>query len=275
MDKYNIIKNFMTHKLDDQPIPSIYNDIKQDVKKQLENFETEFYEKCLKLQEETMNQLILGELEYRIDPNPDVENFPIVHLKVDELLSKKLEIYNINRRDIECHIGGARKKQNYPNSKHQKLCQDEYVIYINMINKCSIDSCLNLKYIIYITNYGRIIISSECKFNSNNNINLGRIRIYENNQIKDGYDSAALNLTDYTPLEYRMPRLFLKILEAYNKENTDLLQECCKDYFIKHMESKKKDDIIKQQKIIIMTKDDEIERLKKEMIELKKFYINS
>jgi hypothetical protein len=58
-----------------------------------------------------------------------------------------------------------------------------------------------------------------------------------------------------------MPRLFLKILEAYNKEDTDLLQECCKDYFIKHMESKQKDD--------------EIERLKKEIKELKKFYMES
>jgi len=265
MDKYNIITNFITHKLDDQPIPSIYNDIKQNVKKQLENFETEFKEKCLKLQEETMNKLISGELEYKIDSDPYVENYPIVHLKVDELLSKNLEICNINRQDIECYLNSGHKKQNYPNEKHQKLCQDEYVIYINMKNKSSLQSYV--KYAIYITNYGRIIISSQyseyhqCNTNNQNK----SIIVYENNQFNfySSYHnrSSTLNLTDYTPLEYRMPRLFLKILEAYNKEDTDLLQECCKDYFIKHMESKQKDD--------------EIERLKKEIKELKKFYTES
>ena len=267
MDKYNIIRNFMTHKLDDQPIPSIYNDIKQDVKKQLENFETEFKEKCLKLQEETMNRLVSGELEYKIDPNPDVENFPIVHLKVDKISSENLQIYNINGQDIECYLNSGHKKQNYPNEKNQKLCQNEYVIYINMKNKSSLNSYV--KYAIYITNYGRIIISPRYSENhqcyNNNNQNIKSIAVYENNKINyySNYSnhSSTLCLTDYTPLEYRMPRLFLKILEAYNKEDTDLLQECCKDYFIKHMESKQKDD--------------EIERLKKEIKELKKFYTES
>jgi len=255
----------MTHKLDDQPIPSIYNDIKQDVKKQLENFETEFKEKCLKLQEETMNKLISGELEYKIDPNPDVENFPIVHLKVDKISSENLQIYNINGQDIKCYLSRVHKKQNYPNVKHQKLCQNEYVIYINMKNKSSLNSYV--KYAIYITNYGRIIISSQySEYHTCNNNNQNKsITIYENNKIYNlncyNISGDTLNLTDYTPLEYRMPRLFLKILEAYNKEDTDLLQECCKDYFIKHMESKQKDD--------------EIERLKKEIKELKKFYMES
>ena len=45
------------------------------------------------------------------------------------------------------------------NEKNQKLCQDEYVIYINMKNKSSLNSYV--KYAIYITNYGRIIISSQ------------------------------------------------------------------------------------------------------------------
>jgi hypothetical protein len=284
MDKYNQISNFIKNKLDDQPIPSIYEDVKQDVKKQLENFETEFKEKCLKLQEETMNKLISGELEYQIDSNPDVENFPIVHLKVDKISSENLQIYNINGQDLECYVNGH-KKQNYPNEKNKKLCQDEYVIYINMKNKSSLQSYV--KYAIYITNYGRIIISSHyTEYHQCNTTNNKSIPIYENGKINyySGYSnhSSTLCLTDYTPLEYRMPRLFLKILEAYNKENTDLLQECCKDYFIKHMKSKKKDDelkskdeIIQHQTKIIIDKDLEIEKLKKEIQEIKKNYINS
>ena len=270
MDKYNIITNFMTHKLDDQPIPSIYNDIKEDVKKQLENFETEFKEKCLKLQEETMNKLISGELEYKIDPHQYVENYPIVHLKVDDVLKgQKCNISNFTIRDINIH-GNSHYILNYPDSKFYKLNNTEYIIYVIFKTDYEdINSYHKKKYMIYITNFGRYIKStfykpqsdrepsSFCMLRNSQLVNYSHVGGNYNTQVSQ----HNLVLTDYTPLEYRMPRLFLKILEAYNKEDTDLLQECCKDYFIKHMESKQKDD--------------EIERLKKEIKELKKFYMES
>jgi len=293
MDKYNIIKNFITHKLDDQPIPSIYNDIKQDVKTKLELFETEFKEKCLKLQEETMNQLISGELEYKIDPEPYVENFPIVHLKSEELMKIDLKKYNIESQNIKIYIRNQynclEKLQNFPNLKNHKLCEDEYVIYMILKNISSDDGYLNNKYyIIYITNYGRIIHSHEyrkdhqCNSNGYENQSLAIYRKSDNIILMGNEQNVnKITITDYPPLEYRMPRLFLKILEAYNQENTDLLQECCKDYFIKHMESKKKDDelkyrdeIINKQTELLQEKDQEIAKLKKQIIELKKFYMN-
>jgi len=282
MDKYNIIKNFITHKLDDQPIPSIYNDIKQDVKTKLELFETEFKEKCLKLQEETMNQLISGELEYKIDPEPYVENFPIVHLKSKELMMIDLKKYNMKQENIKIYIHNqyntSEKLQNFPNIKNHKICEDEYVIFMILKNITNANGYLyDNYYIIYITNYGRIIQSRQYytshQCNSNNGYVHTSFAIYEK--------SDNIILYDFSPLEYRMPRLFLKILEAYNQENTDLLQECCKDYFIKHMEFKKKDDelksrdeIINKQTKLLQEKNQEIARLKKEIIELKKNYMN-
>ena len=119
-----------------------------------------------------MNQLISGELEYKIDPEPYVENFPIVHLKSEELMKIDLKKYNMEIKHLETYMcdnyNNGNKILNYPNNIHHKICQDEYVIYTIMKNK-SADGANY--YIIYITNYGRIILSSECnkRHQCNNN----------------------------------------------------------------------------------------------------------
>ena len=60
MDNYNYIKQFITNKLDDQAIPSIYNDVKKDCLDKLKLFEEEFTKKCIELKIETMDKLISG-----------------------------------------------------------------------------------------------------------------------------------------------------------------------------------------------------------------------
>ena len=57
-----------------------------------------------------------------------------------------------------------------------------------------------------------------------------------------------------------MPKLFLDVIDAFQTQNTDLMQLCCKTYLEISRESKVKDSIMKdiQIKNIIKEKDDEI-----------------
>ena len=289
MDNYNYIKQFITNKLDDQPIPSIYNDVKKNCLDKLKLFEEEFTKKCIELKIETMDKLISGELEYQIEPHKYVENNPIVHLKTKELVDNlsKNEIKDINQHILQLNSIYL----NYPDSTNTKLSEGEYVIFLLLQKKY--DNYRECFCIIYITNYGRFIKSFKYRpfYNSNNynicgnfhNVDRDNIIYYNiNNGYPQQQSTNKITTQYYKPLEYKMPRLFLKIIESYDNQNTELLQECCKDYFTKFMESKKKDDKIKECEIIInkqkeelYKKDAEIEKLKKEIEELKKFYINS
>ena len=78
-----------------------------------------------------------------------------------------------------------------------------------------------------------------------------------------------------------MPKIFIDVIDAFHTQNTDLMQSCCKKYLETLNKTKscdkitEKDEIIKDQKEQLLQKDKEIERLKLEIEEIKKFYINS
>lgn len=283
MDNYNYIKQFITNKLEDQPIPSIYNDVKKDCLDKLKLFEKEFTKKCIELKTNTMNKLMSGELDYQIEPHNYVESQPIVHLKTKELVDNlsKNEIKDINVHIFQNHSIFL----NYPDSTNTTLSQGEYVIFLHLRKIYEGHNNRECPYMIYITNFGRFIKSSEYRPNNYGNFTIisdcNSIYYQIINNFPQQQSTHKISPQYYKPLEYKMPRLFLKICEAYEYSNTDLLQECCKDYFTKFMESKKKDDKIKECEIIIdkqkeeiHKKDTEINKLKKEIEELKKFYIN-
>ena len=180
--------------------------------------------------------------------------------------------------------------------------------------------------IVYITNYGRIFKSNDLIIkpgilqhnNRNNNYDnhtykfeykdIDGLIIYNNNKTKfystgelDRYghpreflrltiggDQNKINLIEQSKLNYRMPKLFIDVIDAFHTQNTDLMQECCKTYLEISRESKvkesimldikiknisdEKDKIIEQKDKIIQDKDIEIESIKKQLEELQQKY---
>jgi hypothetical protein len=103
-----------------------------------------------------------------------------------------------------------------------------------------------------------------------------------------GGDQNKINLIEQPKLLYRMPKLFIDVIDAFHTQNTDLMQECCKKYLEISRESKvkesimldikiknisdEKDKIIEQKDKIIQDKDTEIESIKKQLEELQQKY---
>ena len=167
--------------------------------------------------------------------------------------------------------------------------------------------------IVYLTNYGRLIKTNEIEFftsyqtingdrwddnrcygaNSNNfkiiennksyNCRLGSLQVRIDPQNSSRYialyrDSNKIELIEQPKLLYRIPKLFLDVIDAFHTQNTDLMQKCCKQYLEISRESKvkesimkdiiikeikdEKDMIIKEKDMIIAKKDKEIDDLK-------------
>jgi hypothetical protein len=101
-------------------------------------------------------------------------------------------------------------------------------------------------------------------------------------------NNAKINLIEQPKLLYRLPKLFLDVIDAFHTQNTDLMQECCKTYLEISRESKvkesimldikiknisdEKDKILEQKDRIILDKDKEIEKLKKQLEEIQQKY---
>jgi hypothetical protein len=161
-------------------------------------------------------------------------------------------------------------------------------------------------YCVYITNYGRILKSDIAEFyigeeqnsSMSNNISyyhqiclkptknicnnkysyysvtIGKYvnnwnASYEQlNTINDCNYNIEYNLVQQPKLNYRIPRLFIDVIDAFHTQNTDLMQECCKKYLEISRESKIKDSILKDLELnnklkekddIIKSKDLELE----------------
>ena len=170
-----------------------------------------------------------------------------------------------------------------------------------------INPCIEDKYtIIYITNYGRIIkadnINNYIFYYSTDSRNYShciatdKFKTIENNKLyfcsmvgdiltktesTKALNPVSITLVDVPELNYKMPKIFIDVIDAFHKQDTDLMQSCCKKYLETLNKTKscdkivEKNKIIEEQQIIIKQKDKEIERLKLELEELKKFYINS
>jgi hypothetical protein len=112
-----------------------------------------------------------------------------------------------------------------------------------------------------------------------------------------GGEQNKINLIEQPKLNYRIPRLFIDVIDAFHTQNTDLMQECCKKYLDITRESKikdsilkdlelnnklkEKDDIIKSKDIeledknkIIISQQQEINKLKEELMKFKKSLSN-
>ena len=169
-------------------------------------------------------------------------------------------------------------------------------LYINTFN------------IIYLTNFGRIITNktnpsliTRCdQYNiqiTGYDVRAQKI-LYKNNKLYvvfEGYNYGEQEILDceLQPLSYRMPKLFLTVIEAFQQQNTDMMQECCKKYLDITRESErkteiltslqynktvtekdviitKKNDMIKENEAIIEYQTIELEKLKNENAKLKK-----
>lgn len=276
----------------------------------------------------------------------------MIHLNVDKILEDLkngcCEIKNISE-DILFHTASKLTENGYiikdNNGKDKdflikfnfpseyKINDNEYIIkiYINNINNTDYNTnghpfvpesyrkSLKKIFIIYITNYGRIIKSQDLritptihkhKYGFDNNettfvyVDIKGLVLIDNNILNnihvgyscDGYYSDRpygslprqvihgahniykIELIEQPKLLYRIPRLFIDVIDAFHTQNTDLMQECCKTYLEISRESKvkesimkdikikeikdEKDMIIKEKENIIAKKDKEIEDLK-------------
>jgi len=100
------------------------------------------------------------------------------------------------------------------------------------------------------------------------------IRLNEDGTVKIN----KINLIEQPKLLYRIPKLFIDVIDAFHTQNTDLMQECCKKYLEISRESKVKESIMKDIQVrniekekdkIIADKDKIIEDKDKEIINLK------
>jgi hypothetical protein len=173
------------------------------------------------------------------------------------------------------------------------------------------NNCKDIFSIVYITNYGRIIKSEDifyyiyqqeicttygnnCRQHHQHSLTTNNFKVIEYNKLINrsltGYTSyerhndlgeQEIKLIPQPELNYKMPKIFIDVIDAFHTQNTDLMQSCCKKYLDILNKTKSVDKIIEKDKIIknqqeqLLEKDKEIERLKLEMEELKKFYIDS
>lgn len=108
-----------------------------------------------------------------------------------------------------------------------------------------------------------------------------------------GGQSNKIILNELPSLTYRIPKLFLDVIDAFQQQNNDLMQQCCKRYlditretdrkkeilttlqFNKTIKEKdniiaRKENIIKEHSVIIDYQNEELEKLKNENAKLKK-----
>jgi len=199
--------------------------------------------------------------------------------------------------------------------------------YSNLYNDVSVSF-----FVMYITNYGRIIKTNNISYrikHGNYNMSPGggcasyqdlytiyydRFNVVVGNTCCDCYVDFGgthyvqthwvnlmckkkIELIEQPKLNYRIPRLFIDVIDAFHTQNTDLMQECCKKYLDITRESKikdsilkdlelnnklkEKDDIIKLKDIeledknkIIISQQEEINKLKEELMKFKKSLSN-
>jgi len=85
-----------------------------------------------------------------------------------------------------------------------------------------------------------------------------------------------IDLIEQPKLNYRIPRLFIDVIDAFHTQNTDLMQECCKKYLEISRESKIKDSIMKDLELNnkLKEKDDIIKLKNNELDEKNKFIMS-
>jgi hypothetical protein len=229
----------------------------------------------------------------------------IENINCNELMRHYVAIYDKYARNQYWHAKDI-IKINFP--INIKLEADEIIIKIYCIHKKNI-KLIDYRYvynIIYITNYGRMIKTNNIEFFLDNPLYSESSRsgcgymttpnketvsnefsIIKDNQYyickllsltdpDSGYQpkydlgisftKKSINIVEQPKLLYRIPQIFINVIDALNTQDTELLQECCKKYF----ELKKsKHSEIEEKNIIIKSQQEEINKLKIELSEIK------
>jgi len=230
------------------------------------------------------------------------------------------------------HIGGYQqyKHLNFPiNIKFEN--DKEYIIKVYLINSKEKTTNLDYNnqfiktyFIMYLTNYGRFFKSNNIyfvfkhngdpinqrfyKIFANSIINIENLQLFNYSFVIRNNSTSNIN-NNYVPIlrkckinieeplnlpkfTYRMPRIFLDVIDAFHTQNNDLMQECCKQYLSitrtkgtdeQIIDNIEFDRIIRDKDLIITEKDkiiennnkhieeqnNEIEKMKQEIAKLK------
>jgi hypothetical protein len=242
----------------------------ENVDKYFSKLENDLKIQKAKLQTDIQNEINKGiEMEYEIPKHSLIDDtVPYIQMKPELYTLKTIDKFDF--KNIDCFGNIYRDISNYFQryfNGHKNLrlfgvpvivSENEYLVYIkfycpylkhqywNCNNQQTTDafSCN----ITYITNYGRFINKKFSVYEQNNysimdiknTFTLDRDSIIEYNS--NGQKIATHNFSDKNvkpnPLTYRMPAIFIKILDAIHNENTELLQECFQEYHSRYIENK-------------------------------------
>jgi hypothetical protein len=241
-----------------------------------------FNENILKKQEElelltnTIDGVFRKEIyedEFNIPESQFVEKGRLIQLKPDIYSVDNGLLFSKHKNNCfkEFH---KYKNKITPLFKYNKLLPlNEYVILVYLVidkdiidtshsgqngwNICK-DLYINKFNISYLTNFGRIInfeyqpsfqprdgYASQCAIIDGVRTGINEdLFHYKDNKIYSTYTLQVIPDCELQPLPYRMPKLFLTVIEAFQQQNTDMMQECCKKYLDITRESERKTEIL-------------------------------
>lgn len=242
-----------------------------NIDKYFSKLENDLKMQKVKLQTDIQNEINKGiEMEYAIPKHSLIDDsVPYIQMKPELYTVAKIDNFDYKKPNYNGNIDKniSNFRSNFSSHKNLRLFgvpvivpENEYVVYIKF-------HCQYIKYqylncnnpqpidgftcnITYITNYGRFINKIFTLYEhriSNYNIQdkketftLDKDSIIEynsNNQRIATYNFSDINVKP-KPLTYRMPAIFIKILDAIHNENTELLQECFQEYHSRYIENK-------------------------------------
>ena len=249
------------------------------------------------LLQDNINGIFRNEIyedEYIYEESKDIIKEPLYHLKDGLKFPQEINIYGMEGR-YNNWIKYDKKSFYFNFPIDVKLQNNEYIIkyYINLSTSFYNDSIDYIKepilyYCLYITNYGRLIKSHvvhikyiipallddkpfhydpiECITINNNMYQrhdiVYRYSTYSAWAANNGYNITSYNLDikhiEQPKLNYRIPKLFIDVIDAFHTMNTDLMQECCKKYLDITRETERKNEILTSLQFnkVIKEKDD-------------------
>jgi hypothetical protein len=228
----------------------------------------------VKLQTDIQNEINKGiEMEYKIPKHSLIDDsVPYIQMKPELYTLKTIDKFDFKKQDIDSFSISKdiiKFQTHFTSHKNLRLFgvpvivpENEYVVYIKFHCPC-LRTCYQreqnttitvsfLCRITYITNYGRFINKDFPLYTYNeikdrndtfriNGDSIIHSLIHFANLNNNGFDTTY-NFSDINvkpnPLTYRMPVIFIKILDAIHNENTELLQECFQEYHSRYIENK-------------------------------------
>jgi len=204
-------------------------------------------------------------------------------------LMKYEKIIKVYKQDI---LNTPRKQNGLSNINNYYLVGGCYVVYITNYGRILKSNSINFQYIYEqcVNHQPRLLISNynDIEYNFSEQYNTC---CYQSNYSNWHTTYAIKNKNTIYPLIeapkllYRMPRLFLDVIDAFHTQNNDLMQECCKKYLsiarakgtekdiINNIEYDRtiqtKDTIISEKDLMIKTQNEIIEKQKEEIEKMK------